>query len=103
MNIEIMILLTIVSVVFAVYQGVISLSREKSKDDKDDTVEITAMRIILEHIREDVKETKEDVKKLNTDTGEIISRLSKVEASTKRAHERLDNLISNNNVRSDIN
>ncbi|MFI3175122.1 MAG: hypothetical protein R3Y53_08025 [Bacillota bacterium] len=90
MTIEIAVLISIVSVVFGVYQGLVSLGRDKSKDDKDDIEEVTTVKVILEHIREDVKETKEEVKGLNTHYIDIVTRLGNVEASAKRAHERLD-------------
>ncbi len=90
MTIEVAMLISIISVVFGVYQTIVSLGRDKSKDDKDDVEEVTTVKVILEHIREDLKEINNDVKELKGQYTDIVARLGNVEASAKRAHERLD-------------
>lgn len=102
MTIEVAVLISIVSVVFGVYQGVVSLGRDKTKDNKDDIEEVTTVKVILEHIREDVKETRLDVKELKEQNTEVMTRLGQVEASAKRAHERLDLRVENTGLKSRI-
>ena len=55
-------LLTIISVVFGVFSGVVNLRRNKTKDDKSEASELTTLLIKFENIQKDLYEIKSDIR-----------------------------------------
>ncbi len=87
---EIAVVISVISVVFGVYQGIVNIGRDRNKDNKEEVEKITTFGVVLESIKDDVGEIKKDMKEMKEQNVEILTRLEKVEGSTKRAHERID-------------
>ena len=92
MTIEVALLISGVSLAFAIYQGVSNLKRNKANDDKKDATEMTTVIVKLESIGTGVTEIKSDMKNIRADLQELRERVVVVEQSTKSAHKRLDTL-----------
>ncbi|MFI3174980.1 MAG: hypothetical protein R3Y53_07280 [Bacillota bacterium] len=86
---EIMLLISLVSVVFGVYQGTVSLRRDKSGSENEGA---ETVKEILEHIKEDVNETRENERSLKEKNEDVLARLGVAEASATEVHERIDGL-----------
>lgn len=99
MTIELSLLLTGISVAFAVFFGISSKSRNDRKDTEQETEDRTATHTILmtklEHIEENVKEIKDDNKELKGEVRELRDRVIAVEQSLKSYHKRLDGIKTN--------
>lgn len=90
MTIEISLLLTGVSVAFAVYFGLANKRRNEKKDTEDETAANTAVMIKLESIADDLKEIKAENRNFREDIATLRERVAKVESSLKSYHKRLD-------------
>ena len=101
MTIELSLLLTGVSVAFALYFGLANVKRNQKSDVQKATAEQTAMLIKLENIQNGITEIKSDMRSVKedidtvrdrqtNDIAEVRERLAKVEASSAQAHKRLD-------------
>ena len=92
MQIDLAILISVISVVFGVVAGITNLRRNKSKDDKADATQNATLIVRLENIDKGITEIKSDFKTLKAETKENRERLIKVEESSKQAHHRLDKM-----------
>jgi len=86
MTIEISVVIAIVSLTFAIYQGI----RTKKTDDKSDASQMTMVIIKLENIGNGIADIKNEMKNVKSDIKEDRERLIIVEESTKAAHKRMD-------------
>ena len=91
MTIEISILISIISVSFAVFCGLKSNKRADSKDIEERVARDTKLDMKLAEIGNDVKEVKETVRTIQNDVKDHEGRIAKLEASYTRLHERVDN------------
>lgn len=98
---EISSLITVLSVSFAVFSGVIAIRRNNKNDDQANAAQITTVIVKLENIGDDVKEIKENIKGLDEKIQQLDRRVTIVEQSTKSAHHRLDGLIDQEEDRND--
>ena len=92
MQIELSVLISIVSVVFAVTIGVINVRRNKTKDDKSEAQQTATLNVRLESIEKGITEIKSNIKSIIAETKENRERIIKIEESSKQAHRRLDNI-----------
>jgi peptidoglycan hydrolase CwlO-like protein len=83
--------LTIVSVSFAVFMGVINMKRNKTADDKKDATELTTVIVKLENIGSDTKDIKNEMRSIRNEVGELRDRVIVTEQSLKSFHKRVDN------------
>lgn len=90
MTIEVALLISGVSLAFALYQGITNMKRNKTQDDKQDASQLTTVIVKLENIGEGVNEIKSDMKGVKEDVVELRERIVAVEQSAKSAHHRLD-------------
>lgn len=90
MTIEVALLISGVSLAFAVYSGITNLKRNKSNDDKKDATEMTTVIVKLENIGNGITEIKSEMNNVKNDIKESRERIIKVEESAKQAHKRLD-------------
>lgn len=88
--IEISILISIISVSFAVFFGLKSSKRTDSQDIAERVARETKLDMKLGEIGNDVKEVKETVRTIQNDVKDHEGRISKLEASCTRLHERID-------------
>ncbi|MBD5550246.1 MAG: hypothetical protein HDQ96_03590 [Lachnospiraceae bacterium] len=101
MTIEISLLLSGISVAFAIYFG-LSTKRRNEKNDargdqkdavdkaKKETENDTLVMIKLENIANDIKEIKSENRDFREDISALRERVAKVESSLKSYHKRLD-------------
>lgn len=97
MNIELTILISIISVSAAIFFGIKSYRRaerqvfEQQKEEAAaDAANNTAILVKLETINVGVTEIKGEIQSMKSDVKELSERLVVVEQSTKSAHNRLD-------------
>lgn len=90
MKIEVAILISIVSVCFAIYFGLKSSRRNDIKDIQEKAERDTRINIKLDDISGDVKDVKYDISSVKKKVDDMDRRLIIVEQSTKSAHHRID-------------
>ncbi len=95
MTIEITILISVISVSFAIYSGISNIRRNRDQDTERRTSDTTSIMVKLEYISEGVNEIKSDMKNVKADILSLRERMASVESSTKSAHHRLDKLEGN--------
>lgn len=71
MTIEIALVISIMSVVFGIYQGVCNLRRNARQDNQADTAQLTTVIVKLESIGDGVTEIKSDLKNIKDDIKEF--------------------------------
>jgi peptidoglycan hydrolase CwlO-like protein len=89
-SIDIALLLSIISVVFMVYNVLTNSNRTRKADDKSEAAQLTTVIVKLETIGNGIAEIKSEISSLKKDTKEDHERIIKLEESTKSAHKRLD-------------
>ena len=92
MTIELTIFLSVISVCVAAVFGYATYSRNKTLDDRKDSSEMTTVIVKLENISTGISEIKLDIKDVKNEVKELRERVAKVEASTKSAHNRIDEI-----------
>ena len=92
MSIEVTILISAVSVAFALYSGISNMKRNNKQDTANDAAQLTTVIVKLENISSGVTEIKSELKNVKNDIQDLRDRLIIVEQSTKSAHHRLDGL-----------
>ena len=93
MSIEVTILISVVSVAFAIYAGVNNMKRNSTVDIKKDAVEMATINVKLDTIGRGVDDIKLEQKTISKDVKNLSDRVFKVEESTKSAHHRIDEII----------
>jgi len=99
LTIELTILISGISVAFAVFFGISNIKRNRSSDERDrtederkDASQMTTVIVKLENIGTTTTEIKCDLNTLKNDLRATSERLVRVEESTKSAHKRIDAL-----------
>lgn len=90
MTIEVAFLISVVSVCFSIFSGIVTMRRNKSADDKIEATQLTSVIVKLENIDMGVTEIKSEMKSVKEDTKNNSERLTRLEESAKSAHKRLD-------------
>ncbi|MCD7947012.1 MAG: hypothetical protein LUG13_01775 [Oscillospiraceae bacterium] len=90
MTIEVALVISGLSLAFAVYQGITNLKRNSKHDAKHDATEMTTVIVKLENISSNIAEIKNDFSNTKNDIKGISERLIVAEQSSKQAHKRLD-------------
>ena len=88
--VELSVLLSLVSVAFAVFVGIINLKRNKSLDDKKEATETTAVIVKLENISNDIKDIKNELRSVRQEVRELNDRTIIAEQAVKSLHKRVD-------------
>lgn len=83
MTIEVALLISGVSVAFAIYTGVSNMKRNSKKDAQADATQLTTVIVKLENIGNDVSEIKSDMRNVKDDMKDINIRLVKMEQQVK--------------------
>lgn len=93
MTIEITILISVVSVAFAIYFGLKSNRRSDVKDIEDRAANNAKVNMKLDNISQTVNDIKYDISATKKEVRDLTERVVSVEQSTKSAHHRLDDLL----------
>lgn len=96
MTIEIALLISIVSVSFALFSGIKNMNRNDKKDNAEEITQMTTVVVKLENISNGVNEIKSDVRGVKTEMNDVRDRLTIVEQMAKSAHKRLDDMVHEN-------
>ena len=89
-NIEITMLISIVSVAFAIFFGLKSAKRDDSKDIKERAQADAIVNVKVDNITSAVNDIKYDISDTKKQVAEIDKKLVVVEQSVKSAHHRID-------------
>lgn len=96
MTVEISLLLSGISVAFAVFFGISSKNRNDRKDTEQETEDRASTHTLLmtklENIADDVKDIKRDYRETNIEVQNLRERVVAVEQSLKSYHKRLDGI-----------
>ena len=90
MSIEITVLISAVSVAFAIFFGLKNSRRADTKDIEERVKGDTRINMKLDIISSDTKEIRQELSSMREDIKSHNERLIKVEESCKSAHHRLD-------------
>ena len=92
MTIELTILISGISMAFAVYFGIANVRRNRSIDERKSAVDMTTVIVRLEGIAESLTEIKYEMGAMKNDLKETLERLIRAEESVKQAHKRIDSI-----------
>jgi peptidoglycan hydrolase CwlO-like protein len=70
----------------------LTISRNKSKDTKEETEGITKITQEIKYVSKGVDDIKYDMRDINRNISEVNEKVIRLEESCKSAHKRLDNL-----------
>ena len=90
MTIEVALLISLVSVGFAIYFGVKSSRRADTSEVEQKAIESATINVKLDTIAGDVRDIKYDMTAVKKDVQGLTERMIVVEQSTKSAHHRID-------------
>lgn len=83
MTIEIALVISAISLGFAIYSGVSNLKRNNKQDAKSDSAQLTTVIVKLENIGNDINEIKTDVRDVKNDLKDHSDRLIRLEQQVK--------------------
>ncbi len=96
MTIEVSLLLSGISVAFAIFFGMSTKRRNERKDIAEETEgqthKNTMMMVKLESIADDIKDIKRESRQNREDIGNLRERIANAEQSVKSCHKRLDRI-----------
>lgn len=90
MTVEVALVISGISVAFAIFFGVSNVKRNQRTDDKNEATQLTTVIVKLENIGTGITRIESEMVSLKSDFKEDHERLVKVEESTKSAHKRMD-------------
>lgn len=93
MSIEISLLISVVSIAFALYQGIKNMKRNDSKDVEEDATQMATVITELKNIMDGISDIKKEITDIKNDVKEDRDRITRVEESAKQAHKRIDEII----------
>lgn len=92
MSVEVAILISAVSLGFAIYSGVANMKRNKTTDDKKEATEMTTVIVKLEGISRDTSEIKNDLKSVKEDVKHNSEQIIRMDESLKSAWRAINKL-----------
>ena len=92
MTVEISLMISILSVGFAITFGIITAMRNKKTDDQREASDMTAVMIKLEKIADDTSEIKNDLKSLKTDVRHNSESIIRLDESLKSAWKQINEI-----------
>lgn len=92
MNIEVALLISVVSVCFSVYFGLKNNKRSDAEEISSRIAENIRLNVKLDEIARNIVEIKEDIRLQKKEVQGLAERMARVEESAKQAHHRLDRI-----------
>ncbi len=92
MTIEVALLLSFLSIFFAIFFGAISMRRNQKADDKREQSDMTTVIVKLESISADTNEIKNDIKSLKSDVRHNSENIIRLDESLKSAWKRINEI-----------
>lgn len=93
MTIEVALLISVISVSFAIYTGLSNKKRNETSDIRKDATETATINVKLDTINRGVDDIKIEQKTISKDIKELSDRVLVVEQSAKSAHHRIDDML----------
>lgn len=93
MSVELTVLISVISVLFAIYTGISNLKRNNVSDIKKDAAETATINVKLDTINKGVEDIRIEQKSTNKDIRDLNERMIIVEQSTKLAHYKIDEML----------
>lgn len=93
MTVEVMSVITIVSVAVSIFLGIKTFERNKTHDDKTDATLLTTLNVNQSVMQKSLDEIKFDVKGIRAESQDMRVQLSELKQSCKSAHHRIDQII----------
>ncbi|MBN2884238.1 MAG: hypothetical protein JXN10_11965 [Clostridia bacterium] len=90
MTIELALVISGISLVFGLYQGVSNLKRSEKSETRSNVSQLTTVIVKLENIGIGIARIESKMSTMEADFKEDHERLIKVEESSKQAHKRMD-------------
>lgn len=91
MTIDVAILLSVISVSFAIFSGIINLKRNQTNDAKNETSQLTAITVKLEYISAGISDIKHELSNVKEDIQQLRDKHTSHAESLKnlivRVHE----------------
>jgi len=94
MTIELAVVISVISVAFAIYFGICNLKRNEKADAKNDASQLTMVIVKLESIGNGIAEIKAEMNNVKHEAKEDREILISVRESARQAHKRIDELVS---------
>lgn len=94
MSIEATLLISFLSVAFAIVFGATNLRRNQKADDKREQSDMTTVIVKLESISSDTNEIKNDIKSLKSDVRHNSESIVRLDESLKSAWRRINEIAS---------
>ena len=102
MTIEVALLVSVVSVAFSIFFGIKNNKKSDSEEIAQRIARDTRVDMKLDEISKDVKEVKDTVRSIQNDVKDHEGRITKLEASYKAEHKRLDELFGMVELRREV-
>lgn len=102
MTIEVALLVSVVSVAFSIFFGIKNSKKSDSEEIAQRIARDTRVDMKLDEISKDVKEVKDTVRIIQNDVKDHEGRITKLEASYKAEHKRLDELFGMVELRREV-
>lgn len=90
MTIDVSLLISIVSVSFAVYSVINNSKRNRRKDEQSENTQLTTVIVELKYIGNGIEEIKREIKNIKNELQELRDRMTINEQAIKSCHKRLD-------------
>lgn len=94
MSIEISLLISVVSVCFAIVTGIIAIKRNNTKDVAEEATQMATVITELKSISSGIDDIKREITSIKEDVKENRDRTTRLEESCKQAHKRIDELVA---------
>lgn len=101
MTIEVALLISGVSLAFAIYSGISNMKRNQNADVKKDASEMTTVIVKLENINTGITEIKAEMNSVKNDRKEDREKIIRLDESLKSAWKRIE-IIEGNKKNGDI-
>lgn len=84
--------IALISTLIGIAGTIVTMTRNKNKDTKEETEGITKMAQDIKYVSKGVDDIKYDVRDINRNMGEMNEKVIRLEESCKSAHKRIDGL-----------
>lgn len=92
MTVEVSLIISVLSVGFAIFMGISNMKRNKESDDRKEATEMTTVIVKLENISNDTKDIKNELRSVRNEVGELRERVIITEQAAKSLHNRVDRM-----------
>lgn len=96
-----MALIGVICTIMGAVIGVLTFSRTRDKEVKNDASELAVIRTTLTNISSGVASIQIDIKANERRTNELSERVIRIEESTKQAHKRIDYIENKGEMRNE--